>query len=115
MKLVNWATENSLKNIVIITKTDHQGFEIIEEIKRSIRYINESGITVHSYSPATRREIRLGNETKIMIASEHSTTTRFRGMTIDVLLFCDNMGVNTINVIKRHLLPQTRVIGELKT
>ena len=118
MKLVNWAIENSLKNIVIVTKTNDQAFLICEEIKRTLRYMNETFPGVHSYSPATREEVRFGNETKILIAAEHTTVSRFRGMTIDVLLFCDNMVANTINVINRHLLPAVSrgvgIIGELK-
>ncbi len=116
MKLVKWASENHNKRIVIITKTIAQADHICRDIKLKIRNENEIGNTIHSYSPA-RGEVRLGNETIIMITPEYSS--RFRGLTVDVLLFCDNMGTNTINVIKRHMLPsmrpETRTIGVLKT
>ena len=114
MKLIRWAIENTNKNIVIITKTIDQADLILKEIKLNI--FHES---IHSFAPAGTDEIKFDNGTRILIAPEHSSVSRFRGMTINVLLFCDNMGINTINVIKRHLLPQMRyyesIIGELKT
>ena len=118
MKLINWAIGNPSKNIAIIAKTAVQADHILKAIKTNIFMNNPSGLTLHTFAPAGRGELRFDNGTKIMIAAEHSSADRFRGMTIDVLLFCENMGTNTINVIKRHLLPQmraeTRTIGVLR-
>jgi len=117
MKLIRWATENYKKRIVIITKTVAQADNICKEIKLNIRTENGIGNTIHSYSPATREEVRLDNETIISIAPEHSCVTRFKGTTIDVLLFCENMGTNTINFVTRYLIQQMgpeRIIGVFK-
>jgi hypothetical protein len=125
MKLIRWAIENSDKNIVIITRTSAQAYHIHKEIKLNIYNFNNyaAGGVVYTYSPALGHiglyEIWFDNETKIIIAAaEHSCITKFRGMTINVLLFCDSVDRINVNAIKRNLfgnINNESIIGELKT
>lgn len=108
MKVVEWANIHANKNIVIIAKTAAQGQYIFQKIKRTpVIYAK-----ILSYSTGNMT-MTLMNDTKIIIAPEYHATSKFRGMSIDVLLFCN---VDQ-NVTTKHILPQIYpdgIIGELK-
>lgn len=106
MKIVEYANNNSNKNIVIITKTAEQANYIYNEIR----------INVMCLASVSKSKIETFNGVKIFIYPEYTGDAKFRGMTIDVLLFC-NVNQGTRRVIKRYLLPGVAtnggIIGEL--
>ena len=108
MKLVEWVNNHRNKNVVIITKTEDQASYIYHQIRLSVMCL----------AATERSKIKMFNGNTIMVVPEYMSQCKFKGMTIDVLLFC-NVGQNTRNTIKQYLLPSIRIsegiIGELAT
>ena len=94
MKIVEYANNNTNKNIVIITKTAEQASYIYNQIR----------INVMCLAEVSRFEIKQFNGNNILIAPEYTGDAKFKGMTIDVLLFC-NVNQGTRRIIKQYLLP----------
>ena len=106
MKVVKWANENANKIIVIVTKTVAQADYVYNQIR-----INSICVS------HTRSTIKLQNGSIIKIMAEYTASERLRGLSIDLLLFC-NVNQGTRIIVEKHLIPQTirpyGIVGELK-